>query len=156
MPDIRINAYEGMFLFPQASTANLQEAVDHITDILHRAEAEVISLKKWDERRLAFDIKGNKRGVYFLVYFKARATQIANIERDCNYSEKLLRSMITRADHLTVDQMQASDGRQQLADEIKLRASQPQAGAGGEDSAAPVGAPAGAVAGAAAGAAVEA
>ncbi len=125
MKEIRTKFYEGMFLFPQSATANLQDAVDHINDILHRAEAEVISFKKWDERKLAYDIRGNKRGVYFLVYFKARATQIVNIERDCNYSEKLLRCMFLRVDDMTVDQMQAADGRQQLADEIKLRGSAP-------------------------------
>jgi small subunit ribosomal protein S6 len=129
MPEVQIYPYEGMFLFPQAATANLQDAVDHIKDILTRAEAEIISLKKWDERRLAYDVKGNKRGVYFLVYFRARGSQLANIERDCNYSEKLLRAMIVRADHVTDEVMQAADGQQQLADEIKLRAQAPAGGA---------------------------
>jgi small subunit ribosomal protein S6 len=68
-----INAYEGLFLFPQAQAGSLQGAVDHLKDILSRAQAEVIGLRKWDERRLAFEIKGNKRGVYFLVYFRAPA-----------------------------------------------------------------------------------
>ena len=63
----RVLPYEGMFLFSQAQTADLQEAVDHIDDILRRAEVEVISLCKWDERRLAYEIKGNKRGVVFVV-----------------------------------------------------------------------------------------
>jgi small subunit ribosomal protein S6 len=131
MPEVQIYPYEAMFLFPQAMTANLQEAVDHVKDILTRAEAEIISLKKWDERRLAYDVKGNKRGVYFLVYFKARGSQIANIERDCNYSEKLLRAMIVRADHVAEEIMRAADGQQQLADEIKLRAAGPVPGTPG-------------------------
>jgi small subunit ribosomal protein S6 len=123
----RTYTYEGMFLFPQSAVADLQGASDHVMEILSRANAEVISFKKWDERRLAYEIKGNKRGLYFLVYFKAKATKLAGIERDCNLSEKLLRSMITRADHVTPEIMQAAEGRSQLADEIKLRATQPVA-----------------------------
>jgi len=127
MAETRINAYEGMFLFPQTVSADLQSAADHVLEILSKGGAELVSLCKWDERRLAYDIKGNKRGVYFLTYFKCDATKLAAIERDCRLSERLLRSMITRADHVTPEQMTAMDGRQQLADEIALRKTQPVA-----------------------------
>ena len=119
--DDRILPYEGMFLFSQPQAAVLQDAVDHLEEILRRAEAEIIALRKWDERRLAYEIKGNKRGVYFLVYFRARPDALAGIERDCNLSEKLLRSMVVRAEHIPQEVMEAADGRAQLADEIKLR-----------------------------------
>ena len=125
MSETRINAYEGMFLFPQTVAADLQSAADHVLEILSKGGAEIVSLCKWDERRLAYDIQGNKRGVYFLTYFKCDAQKLSAIERDTRLSEKLLRSMITRADHLTADQMAAMEGRQQLADEIALRKTQP-------------------------------
>ncbi len=97
MTDERINAYEGLFLFPQTIGGDLQAAVDHIKEILAKSDAQLISLRKWDERRLAYEIKGNKRGVYFLVYFRAARTALVSIERSCNLSELLLRSLIVRA-----------------------------------------------------------
>ncbi len=57
MTEQRINAYEGLFLFPQAVGGELQFAVDHVTEILAKANAEIISLCKWDERRLSYEIK---------------------------------------------------------------------------------------------------
>lgn len=125
MTETRTNIYEALFLFPQSASAELSAAVDHINDILQRANAEVIALRKWDERRLAYDIRGNKRGVYFLAYFRAPTSSIVGIERDCRLSEKLLRSMITKANHVPESDIAAHDGRQQLADEIKLRATAP-------------------------------
>ena len=124
MTEQRINAYEGLFLFPQAVGGELQFAVDHISEILAKSDAEVISISKWDERRLAYEIKGNKRGIYFLVYFRALRTALIAIERSCNLSETLLRSMVIRADHLTREQMEATDGTVEITDEIKLRAEQ--------------------------------
>ncbi len=124
MSETRINVYEGLFLFPQTLTADLQGALDHLQEILKRAKAEIISLRKWEERRLAYEIKGNKRGLYFLVYFRVRGDAMVGIERDCNLSELLLRFMIVRADDVTQEQMEAAEGRAQLADEITLRASQ--------------------------------
>jgi small subunit ribosomal protein S6 len=122
------NTYEGMFLFPQVATANLNAAVEHLEELLQRADADVLAFAKWDERRLAYEIKGNKRGVYMLVYFRALPTALAGLERDCNLSEQLLRAMIIRADPIPVEAIQAADGRQQLADEIRLRGERETAG----------------------------
>ncbi|MEE3002127.1 MAG: 30S ribosomal protein S6 [Planctomycetota bacterium] len=121
MSDNEKRIYEGMFLFPQSSLSNMQEASDHIHGLLTRVEAEVVSFRKWDERRLAYEISGNKRGVYFLCYFNCDPTQIEVFERLCNQSESLLRSLVTRADHINQEEIEAADGRESLADEIKLR-----------------------------------
>ena len=121
MPVDQVKCYEGLFLFPQTAAGDLQSAVDHLKGILARAEVKIISLRKWDERRLAYEIKRNRRGLFFLVYFEAPPNALAHIERDCNLSEQVLRSMVIRAEHLTREQMEAADGQTELADEIKLR-----------------------------------
>ena len=56
MSNERIGFYEGMFLFPQSATANLQGAVDHIKGILDKAGATIKTFQKWDDRRLAYEI----------------------------------------------------------------------------------------------------
>jgi small subunit ribosomal protein S6 len=127
MSEIRINTYEALFLFPQSASADLQAALQHIEEIMSRNKADIIALRKWDERRLAYDIKGNKRGVYFLAYFKADARNLEGIDRDCRLSERLLRSLVTRADHVPAEEIATHEGRQQLADEINLRANPPAA-----------------------------
>jgi len=118
------NAYEALVLFPQSAVADLQGCADHIREILDRAGVELLALSKWDERRLAYDIQGNKRGLYFLAYFTGPGTALARIERDINLSERILRSLILRVEAMTEEEMRAADGREQLADEIKLRAAE--------------------------------
>lgn len=124
MPDKKSYTYEAMFLLSQAVAADLGGALEHIKEILARGHAEIIALRKWDERRLAYEIKGQKRGYYILAYFKAQGDMLSHIERDCNLSEKILRTLFLRADHLTMDEMLAADGRKDLETEIRLRASQ--------------------------------
>lgn len=126
MPGKREYNYEGMFLLSQAVAADLNGAVAHINEIMARGHAQVLAMKKWDDRRLAYEIKGQKRGVYILVYFKAPNDSLAHIERDCNLSEKILRMLITRADHLTLEEMQAFDDRKSLETESRLRGDKPQ------------------------------
>jgi small subunit ribosomal protein S6 len=122
MPEKRTYTYEAMFLIGQAAAADLSGVIEHIKEILARGHAEIIAMRKWDERRLAYEIKKQKRGLYILCYFKAPNTDLPHIERDCNLSEKVLRALILRADHLTPDEMAAADGRVELETEAKLRA----------------------------------
>lgn len=138
MHEARRFNYEGMFLFGQAAAADFGGCIDHIREILGRHGAEIIAMRKWDERRLAYEIKKNKRGLYILVFFNCDGSQMSGIERDCNLSERVLRTMVLRADHLTVEEMQAADGQQALADEAKLRKER-GVGPGGEQMEEPAG-----------------
>jgi small subunit ribosomal protein S6 len=121
MRNERTNYYEAMFVISQAVAADLNGAIEHIKGLLDRAGAEVVALRKWDERRLAFEIGGQKRAVFILAYFKCLATKMTDFDRDCNLSEKILRVLVTKADHLTIEEMQSADSRQQLADEAAIR-----------------------------------
>ena len=118
----RKNNYEAMFLVSQAAAHDLGAAVDHVKEVLGRGEAEIIAFKKWDERRLAYEIKKQKRGVYFLTYFSADPVNVETIERQAHLSDDILRLMVLRCDHLREDEMRAADGQAQVADEVKLRA----------------------------------
>lgn len=117
----RHNYYEAMFMISQATAADMNGATEHIKGLLDRAGAEIVALKKWDERRLAFEIGGQKRAVYIICYFKAPAAKMMDFDRDCNLSEKILRVLVTKAEHLTIEEMQSADSRQAMADEAAIR-----------------------------------
>ena len=117
--------YEGLFLMnQQAISGDLNATLDVVRDMLERAGAEILSLRKWDERRLAYPVKGQKRGTYVLTLFRVNPVQIANIERDCNLSDEVLRELMTRADHYgEVEIEQELKASQVTADEAALRGS---------------------------------
>ena len=118
------NTYEGLFLLPQSAGSDLAASSELVRSLLEKVGAEIIAFRKWDERRLAYEIKGNKRGLYFLCYFNLAGSQVTPLDRQCHLAEGILRHMVTRADHLTLEEMQTADAQQELADEIKLRADQ--------------------------------
>jgi small subunit ribosomal protein S6 len=97
--------YEGLFLVDSADAAADWSAVTGAVEkILSRADAEVVSLHKWDERKLAYDVNGKGRGTYILTYFKCEPGRITAIERDVQLSEQILRVMV-----LTTEKMSESD-----------------------------------------------
>ena len=123
MAETRINLYEGMFLLnQQLAGADFAASLQFVKDVFTRAEAEVLVLRKWDDRKLAYPVKGQKRGIYVLAFFKARSTQIANIERDCNLSEHVIRNLILKADYVGDVEIELAKKEADINLEAKLRA----------------------------------
>ena len=80
--------YEGMFLIDSALTGSDWDGIiAGIRTMLEKAEAEIISITKWDDRRLAYDIKRTSRGTYILSYFRVDGGKIQDIEKSVRLSE---------------------------------------------------------------------
>ena len=120
--EVRTGVYEAMFLASQTAAASFGDLIEHINSLFERANADVISMKKWDERRLAYEIEKQKRGVYILAYFTCPTDMVPHLERDVVISDKLLRVLVTSADHLTEEEIAAFNDQDGLATETKLKA----------------------------------
>jgi len=88
--------YEAMFLLDNAAaTADFEATAAQVDNILAKHGATIVQNEKWDERRLAYEIKGHRRATYYLVYFNAPAESLVEIDSDVALNEVILR-------HLTV------------------------------------------------------
>jgi len=138
-----------MFLVDSAdATARWDEVEAAIQTVMERGGAEVISLQKWDERRLAYDIAGRKRGMYILCYFRAEPSVISGIERDVRLNELLLRVLVLKAEHITEEDMNsptpaqrkeiaerkaAEEAARRSAEETQRRTAEAAEGSGDEE-----------------------
>jgi small subunit ribosomal protein S6 len=94
-----------MFVFDPGFAGELKNAEDEIGRLMDRAEGELVFCRKWDERKLAYEIDGRKRGVYLLTYFLADPTRIKPLERDAQLSEHILRLLVLRAEGIDRERM---------------------------------------------------
>ena len=86
--------YEGMFLIDSAQASDWDGVVKTIKKLLDRSEAEIVTIRNWAEKKLAYEIDHKSRGTYVLCYFKADAGKIGNIEKDVQLSEQIMRVLI--------------------------------------------------------------
>jgi len=100
--------YEGMFLVDSAqAAADWEGTLSVINNILQRADAEVVSMRKWQERKLAYDIDHKSRGTYILCYFNASGERISGIEKDVLLSEKVMRVLILATENRPAEMIEA-------------------------------------------------
>lgn len=100
-----MNQYEIMFLFDPTFGTDWPAVEKEIDRLMQRAKAEIILTKRLEERKLAYEIEGRKRGLYVLTFFRAPSESISSLERDCRLSEMVLRVLILRVDGLTEERM---------------------------------------------------
>src|ERR1035437_653686 len=95
-----------MFLV-DSGQPSFEVASEPIRGILTRRGAEILALKPWDDRKLAYEIRGRKRGRYVLSYFKVAPLMGFEIEHDCRLDERVVRCLFLRKDKLTPEQINA-------------------------------------------------
>lgn len=66
-----------------------------IDSIISRHGGKVVDLRKWDERRLAYEIGRVKRATYVLVHFEAPTGSMQEMYKDFVLAENILRQLIT-------------------------------------------------------------
>jgi small subunit ribosomal protein S6 len=98
--------YEAMFLVDSAEATDWDGINATIKTILEKAGAEIVSIRKWDERKLAYEIKGKGKGTYILCYFKAEGSKLQGLEKDIQLSERIMRALILCAEDRPVEDVE--------------------------------------------------
>ena len=111
-PDSLMNGYEFMFILdPTLDDAASLAVVERVEGIVKGQGGEIVSLKPWERRRLAYPIAGHHEGLYILCYFDAPPASIRGIENRVRLAEGVLRFIVLRTDKETRERDQAADLR---------------------------------------------
>ena len=97
--------YEGLFLFDTNAVREWNNVVEEIQRLLARIGATLLVSVKYDERKLAYELKHRKRGTYVLAYFEAPQEKLGDLERDVQLSEVILRGLVLKATRLTEEKL---------------------------------------------------
>ncbi len=98
------NVYEGMFILDSNRYGRDSAAVSgQIPEMIEKAGGEILVSRLWEERRLAYTIKGHRKGTYWLTYFRLDGSELASLERQCRLSDSIIRTLFLKVDPRIVD-----------------------------------------------------
>ncbi|MCS7304635.1 MAG: 30S ribosomal protein S6 [Thermoguttaceae bacterium] len=98
------NVYEGLFIFDPIRYAREPDVLSRqITQMIESAGGEVLVSRLWEERRLAYPIKGHRKGTYWLTYFRVDSSRLQEVHRASRLNEAILRFMFVKVDPRLVD-----------------------------------------------------
>ena len=89
--------YEVLFILkPTLTEEELSAKVDFVKEILTKNEGLIETVVPMGTRKLAYTIKKYERGTYFVIYFKAPPTLIAELQRVLGITEEIIRYLIVK------------------------------------------------------------
>ena len=105
--------YETTILVPVSKArADYDGTVAAVRSVYENEGANFTDFQKWEEKKLAYQIKGEFSAVYFTAYFTADSESISEIERRASLSDVILRQLIiTRTDD-SLDKIKAQRVKQ--------------------------------------------
>lgn len=99
-----MQVYEGMFILdPSKYSRDPAASAQQVADIITSNGGTILAARLWDERKLAYPIKGHKKGVYWLTYFRMEGGNLTALERQCEITDDIIRKLVLRVDPRIAD-----------------------------------------------------
>jgi small subunit ribosomal protein S6 len=98
-----------MFLLdPNSYARDPSGMAQRVQNLVESAGGKVLASRLWNEQRLAYPINGQRKGVYWLIYFELEGAQISKFTRACRLTDQIVRFMTIRIEPRLVDAMVAA------------------------------------------------
>jgi len=91
------NVYEAMVIFDSNRFARDRSAMPaELEKSIKTGGGEVLVSRLWEERRLAYPIAGQRRGTYWLYYFRGPSSIVSSLNREWEIHDGILRHLVLK------------------------------------------------------------
>ncbi len=92
-----MNKYElALVVSPELDEENMAQMVNKVTQWITEAPGQVIKVDNWGKRRLAYTMNRFRDGIYLFVNAEMEPKGVAELERNLNIAEQVLRHLVIR------------------------------------------------------------
>ncbi len=98
------NVYETLFILDSNKYARDPGGVSGgIGELVQKCGGEVLASRLFNEQKLAYPINGQRKGTYWLAYFRLDSKQLAVWNRQCQLNEAIVRQLTLKVDPRLAD-----------------------------------------------------
>ena len=102
------NVYECLFILDSNRYARDPNGVSgQIPDMVEKSGGEVLASRLWQEQKLAYPINNQRKGTYWLTYFRLESEKVSEFNRSCQLNDNVLRSLTLKVEPRLVDALVA-------------------------------------------------
>jgi small subunit ribosomal protein S6 len=94
-----LRKYEVIFILrPDLDEEKNTEVIEKFKTLIESHGGEILKLDKWGKRKLAYEVKKFREGLYVLIQMKAESKVATELDRVFKITDEVLRHMIIRED----------------------------------------------------------
>lgn len=92
-----MNTYETIFIVnPNISDDEVNKTSEKMQEIVVREGGQILKVENWGKKKLAYEVKKQKKGTYVYFLFEAGPTLVAEFERNLRLADAVLKFMTVR------------------------------------------------------------
>jgi small subunit ribosomal protein S6 len=100
----KTNVYEAMYILDSSRFARERATLPgEVETAIKDAGGEVLVSRLWEERRLAYPIAGQRKGTYWLIYFRGLSSIIGPLNKKWELHDGILRHLVLKIHPHLVD-----------------------------------------------------
>lgn len=118
-----MNIYENIIIMNAAiSDEEAEAAVTKIKDLVTGQGGEVLKVDVWGRRKLSYEIKKQKKGLYVLLIYKTPAATVKKLEDFYKVFDVVLKYMVVKLEKKQVQELEKSEPVAEAPAEQKVEA----------------------------------
>jgi len=92
--------YESIFIIrPSLTDDDTNKLIEKMKGLIEKAGATLLILENWGKKKLAYEIKRERRGTFVYLHFKAAGNVVGELEHSYRLEDSVLKFLTVRLEH---------------------------------------------------------
>ena len=93
-----MNKYESVIIInPSVDEEKVKSLIDKFSELINK-NGKVEKVDTLGKKKLAYDVKKNKEGIYVVFYFEAEPSLIAELERNYRIADEVIKFIVVKVE----------------------------------------------------------
>ena len=93
-----MNKYESVIIInPSVDEEKVKSLVDRFSELINK-NGKVEKVDTVGKKKLAYEVKKNREGIYVVFYFEAEPTLIAELERNYRITDEVIKFIVVKVE----------------------------------------------------------
>src|SRR5256886_12724217 len=89
--------YESIFILrPSLADDDIHKTLDKVKSTVEKAGGTIEHLENWGKKKLAYEVKQEKKGVYVQLHFRGNGTAVSELERLFRLEDVILKFLTVK------------------------------------------------------------
>ena len=99
-----MNSYEHTFIAKQdLSDSQIKKLIEKYENIIKNNQGKILKAENWGLRNLSYEIRKNKKGLYYHIKFQGLGETIQKLEENENIDESVIRFLTIKVKKIDLD-----------------------------------------------------
>ena len=91
--------YESIFIVrPSLSDEDTTKIIDKMKGVVEKSGAAILKTENWGRKKLAYEVKRERKGTFVYLYFRSEGSVISELERSYRLEDSVIKFMTVRLD----------------------------------------------------------